>query len=437
MQSHFGPFLRQLRQSRGLSQVRVAEQAGIGRVTLGRWESGNQQPRLFELEAVLNALGTTKDEARQASQLLGRMGGRLQEMASEARIGAQTGIGPRPHGGSLLLAMRLRRGLSQDEAAAKAGVAVRTLRRWEKAEAWPSATQLHTLCYVLGAHPQEIAALSSGEAKLEFGAAQENLSVGELYERCQALHHYAGDPQTEALKELGFLALEAQAWPLAARSEGGRQILSRIYSCHANYYSTYERWNEGAFYADRALELVGCDQLPERGTIQAGIAAARCATYRGRRPSPKRGLEILRYWLDCARWPVFESWILSDMAKYYALDGDVSLSLQLAQRAREVAARQVVEASDQRYDLYLRELDEAEILFQTGEASHVLDIVERERNNLQPEHVAQFRLLEADACLSLQLVSRANDCVQEALGLIDKWELARFQPRAQKLVKRL
>ncbi|MBV9471170.1 MAG: helix-turn-helix transcriptional regulator, partial [Abitibacteriaceae bacterium] len=65
-----GVFLRQLRQSRGLSQAQAARAAGIGRVTLNRWEMGMQQPRALELEALLGALTATRQEHQQALGLL-------------------------------------------------------------------------------------------------------------------------------------------------------------------------------------------------------------------------------------------------------------------------------------------------------------------------------------------------------------------------------
>src|ERR687883_310150 len=68
-----GRFLRQLRQAQGLTLEQAAQKAGIGRVTLNRWETDAQKPRLKELEALLTALAASLAQRRKALALVERL----------------------------------------------------------------------------------------------------------------------------------------------------------------------------------------------------------------------------------------------------------------------------------------------------------------------------------------------------------------------------
>lgn len=53
----FGKRLRTLRMTRGLTQQHLAERAGINRVTIARFETGEQLPRYSTMVALANGLG--------------------------------------------------------------------------------------------------------------------------------------------------------------------------------------------------------------------------------------------------------------------------------------------------------------------------------------------------------------------------------------------
>ena len=63
--------------------------------------------------------------------------------------------------GDMLYGLRKRCGKSQEQIARAAGVSRSLLREWENDGCTPSETQLHTVCYALGAAPDEIVALST------------------------------------------------------------------------------------------------------------------------------------------------------------------------------------------------------------------------------------------------------------------------------------
>ncbi len=57
-----GARIRRLRESAGLTQQRLAEQAGIGRATLVRLEKGEYSPRYETLVALARALGKPSEQ---------------------------------------------------------------------------------------------------------------------------------------------------------------------------------------------------------------------------------------------------------------------------------------------------------------------------------------------------------------------------------------
>ncbi|RYZ89179.1 MAG: helix-turn-helix domain-containing protein [Proteobacteria bacterium] len=426
MQSRLGTFLRRLRRQRSLSQEQAAQAAKISRVTLSRWENDLQEPRIHDLLALFSALSVGAQERIEALSLLDSPAARTQIRKVTSGIGTRKGIGEMPHGGDLIRALRLRKGLSQEDAAPRIGVSTRTLYRWEKAEVWPNDTQIHTLCFALGAHEAEVSALTSPH--LSRSAEPGHLSKDEIWDKCQKLHHYTDENQNEALRELGFFALEAQAWPGATDSLEGQLLLSRIYSCHANYYSSRERHGESGTYAAKSLDLVPTWVAPTRGAIQAGIILANSMVFKKDKPSPQRGLRILKYWLEAAQWPDFQGWILANMATYEGLSGNTASSLTLARKASEVA-----EYCDRPYEIYLRELDEVKVLVEANEPHKALSIIENERIDLQPEHQVQFQLLKARAHMMLQENGRASEQLQLAFHLIDAHSLLYLRHRAEEI----
>lgn len=429
MQPLLGSFLRQLRRARRLSQAQAAGSAGIGRVTLNRWETGAQQPRAVELESLLAALSASAQEHQQALSLLDTPQARVQIRDILVQTGEQREIGPMPHRGDLLRALRMRRGFSQEEAAQRIGVTVRTLGRWERSEVWPSPSHLQTLCYVLQAHAEEMLALTTGQLPPLPDA--KGASLDELRARGHVLHFYTLYWQGEALKELCFLLLEAQAWSIVARSGVGHQVLADLYTYHASHLSYFNRFAESAAYAERSLALLPKKLPLTPARAMAGITSAHAAANRGRQPVPQRGIKILRHWIDEVSWPDYRAWMLSNMADYCTQDGDVEGGLRMARRATEIAAR-----CENSHELYNRELDEARLLIGAGKPGPALGLIQRDRARPYLDQPAKFQLLEAEAFLDLGELSQAHDRLQNALRLIEVGALAHLRRRARELALR-
>jgi transcriptional regulator with XRE-family HTH domain len=208
-----GSHLRQLRLARGLSIRALAERAKVNPSTLSRWESDSTSPRVYELEAVLNALQANGLERAQALEQLHAPRGVRALAAASVRLTLPAGAAP--IGGELLKAMRRRRGWTLEQVACHIGVTVSTVSRWERSESWPAAEQLARLCAVLGASEAEQAALQGGRGVLHwlpFPVA----SASDLAALLDALHNDQL-PIDPALTELTYLCLQGRIWQLVGR----------------------------------------------------------------------------------------------------------------------------------------------------------------------------------------------------------------------------
>jgi transcriptional regulator with XRE-family HTH domain len=356
----------------------------------------------------------------------------FRQIRQEVRQAAeQRGIPALPHGGDLLHALRMRRGWSLDEAAQRVQVTGGTLRRWEKLEVWPSIEQLHRLCYALGAHEEEVVALTVGRFSQK--PSPQKTSVEALQERLEHLHTL--EDERYPLFELEYLQLKADAWPLAMRSVAGKQMLIAVSASHAQGLSFRERLTEAGTVADQTLDLMADRLKPERSWIYPVMVSARASVSRGEHPAPKRGLERLRSWFSAMTpWPELQAWMLADMAKYLSQSGEPEAALPLAEQACREA-----EASGIGGEMTLRCWDKAFLLLQASRPAEALAIVE-ERTRLEDDRLGDridISLLRAEVYLSLGNLSAAHDWLQRALTNIDTHHLEDKRPRAEKVAARM
>jgi transcriptional regulator with XRE-family HTH domain len=294
----------------------AAHQADIHRVTLHRWEKGRVQPCLPELKALLAALGASPQQRRQALTLVDAPRAQALVRLDRARIAERSGFGPLPHGGDLLRAMRLRRGWSLEQIAAHLGVTSMTIRRWEAMETWPSAQQLHRLCYALEAKVEEMLALTCGQfartaPRTSTGTAGTvGITAKALAERVEQFARTLLDPPF-GLKDLELLTLQAEAWTLAARSSAvGIRLLAEVYGLSSRHLAYRDRAGESVAAAERYFDLVPDE--PRDPRTQAAWLELRLGTATTRlhvpgRTTPKRCLEELRWILPHARGTENES----------------------------------------------------------------------------------------------------------------------------------
>ena len=342
-----GVYLRRLRQTRGLTLERAAQAAGIGRVTLNRWETGAHQPRLPELQALLHALKADANERHQALVLVDAPRARERVRQAAEHLGERAGLCPPPGAGDLLRALRRRRRMSAEPVASALGVTTRTLRRWEQGEVAVPAERLDDLCRVLGAAPQERAALERqrlwlGAPQSAVGASAGPSSLEALEQQCDGYLEQMDRGQL-GLLDLHFLVLEARLWPraAAAREKPAQRLLARVYSSHAAFLEQNSREpQEVRVYAERALDLVVghlCWEpwwhMPVHSVVWAAPAKRDVA-------GSRRRIALARGWLDLSTDTGWQSAQYRDMAEYATAAGDTAAALDWAGRAHTLAQDQ-------------------------------------------------------------------------------------------------
>jgi transcriptional regulator with XRE-family HTH domain len=347
MENGVGPYLRALRRRRQMSAELIAQRAGIRRATLSDWETGRRQPRLPELEAVLNALGASPVQRRQA---LARMQApraiwRLRQEAAQQASGFVESAGHAPNGGDLLRAMRLRRGWTLEEAGRAIGVAGNLISRWERNAMWPEGERLHALCYALNARQEELSALLC--ARLEREA--DGVCTPEALR--QKAETFLSVPPTSAeriaLFDLECLSLIAQVWPLAERDPFFRVLLGRIYVCYADFLFGQARFSACEKMTLRAQNLLD-GSAPQLFPVSlALLRAAGAALETGGQRGIKRATEYLRCGLalplDSDHETVLSAadrrvWMFCALGKAFYRQGRCEEALRVGQEALSLIA---------------------------------------------------------------------------------------------------
>ncbi len=455
--------LQSLRTGRGFSLSHTARAAQLDKSTLSRWEKGLRQPSITELEKVLSALEATP--AQRTRILASVSAPRAVEAFRNMSANGENSVMP-PVAGDLLRAMRHRCGKTLADAARAVGVAHSTLLRWERGEGSPSHDHLHRLCFTLGAHATEAAALMAGDGPwlaAEWGDDTETMHVpsgdaaSDLARRLSdRLGHFAYHPGgTGALRDLGFLSLEATLWRLTHRSGGTasatfRHLLTHTYARHAEYLAEQARWEESQQIARRSLETVRPlfgvtgEKLRLKRTawpvaliVLVRATIQRCGkSAKHRRVAAERGIEILTDWLayNPGR-PGYHSWQISEIACHYETYGHMGRALEFAQHACRLteAAMDISET-----DAVLRRRDYARLLTQAGrpeEGLALLQTVSIWRG--QPVHRAGECLTIAEGLYETSDRAGAKEHLHTALAIIGENRLESLRSRAETLVRAL
>ena len=451
--AHVGEHLRGLRAARGLSMSALAARAGVGQGTLSRWESGRNQPRLPELAAVLDALGATDAERKRAVSLVEAPRARLFlrgiEKGPEGIEGAPEGTG-----GDLLRAMRMRRGWTLAEAAGAAGVNTSTLSRWERGETWPSGDQLHALCYALGAHEEEVVALTCGRFSLASAVQGLPLSVEEAREAFGQLAVRLWDYRREGrLYDLQLLALEARLREWVRKGTAGAlPLLTETYARHGYYLACLGFMEEAGPLAHCALDLAASQPGLKDG--QWGYALFAVARTLGakdgedlpipfRRPQRRRLIDLYKDGLGQLSEASFVGWAQIRLAESLAGEGedravsesDRGAALEMAESAHDLA-REVGDAGMERS---MRQYDRAKLILRLGGPAqaalpHLFGLPDDTYEHMRVNQA----LGVTTALLRLGDRARAHDWLQRGKGLIDTTDyLDYLRPQADALARQL
>jgi transcriptional regulator with XRE-family HTH domain len=441
MEATVGSFLRELRKARGWSMAQAAARAGIGRVTLNRWETDRFQPRLPELEAVLSALRATATQRLRALMLL-RAPRALQHLYATGDAGGEAFPERMGSGGSLLRAMRLRRGWNMETLAHRIGVEHSTISRWERGESWPSAERLHAVCFALEAHEAELTALTCGRFSL---VRAEEATLEETEAQFRTLQWNLASGIEDPLTDLQVFALQAQASTLAARrtpSRDAERLSGELLANYAQYLFLYERYGEAIMAANRALEIEPPGAKPQPYQLRAVINAVR-ATVKAERPRAlQRGIALLNAWLPdlSERSPIaedFGAWMLEMLADLHSRAGYTEEALRYMAQSNQLhrAYRDGIEGIEQLRCTAVQYI-------RAGRSQEAFPPLERALTRLW-QHVPlrherpKLELQYVRALLAEGNASQAHDWLLRVYTGIDAYALAWLRPEADALAERL
>jgi transcriptional regulator with XRE-family HTH domain len=411
---------------------RLALLAGIRHATLSDWETEKRQPRIPELEAVLAALGATPTEGREALALLRAPRAAERLRAETMRLPLVADLGPMPSGGDLLRAIRHRRRLYIEQVAERLSVSAGTISRWEQGKVVPSSDHLHALLTLINATPQERATLTESTLFLLPPLCESAASVETLEALCRPfLWPFFFVESTRRLREkdMIYLSLAAQAWKLAGEPRA-RRLLAEIYANYANYLAAQRRFAEAYRIAYSTLDLLPDKTKPENFHVRAALIAAQSSVYRSEQPAPGRGVELLQLWLPMTPWPDYKAWILSDIARYYALDGILEGALFLTEQSCEVARQG---ASPQ--EVFMRECDLAKLLLRADRPRDALPLTQIVTWDDEPFQRVDMELVRVEVLLRLAVRGEAADWLQRVYEEIEVYNLEPLRAQADTLAR--
>lgn len=437
--STLGEHLKRLRTARNWSLSELARQSGVAQPTLSRWEQGRFAPRLPELAAVLDALNATPQqrhavlESLNAPRALVRLAGEIKGMPWWEDAGQM------PLGGDLLRAMRMRAGKTLEQAAQMVGVSGSTLSRWERSETWPELSQLHTLCYHLGAMEAEITTLSRGRVFVR----EADPARFDLEAMIAQLHAVRDDssPSALILGDLRYLALEAALWPRLKHDEQALPLLYFVLTFRTRFLLDRGRLAESAACAERAFRLEGYLSGGVRGKVfhvspsplifanqhcEAVIAASNLFVKSRVAARRQQGRRLLMQ--EQALWqrPDYQAWMLSMAADSLHEEGQTDSAVGLSLKAIAVSR-----TAPNEHEYYNRSRDHAALLVHMQRYAEAQTFLEHAAplTAISAETRAYHLLLEAECLIGQNQRSEAHSHLCCVETLLHPDELAPLQPR--------
>ena len=380
-----GELLKQLRTANGWTLGKLAQVSGVSKSALSQWETDKRQPRMVELDAVLEALQVS---ASQRSLLYARIDAprALRRLRQQER--GSSLVAP-PMAGDLIRGMRLRKHWSQERLASAVGVDRTSVLRWEQGERLPDTARVQQLCYVLEAQEEELLALTQGN----FLASDPILSSSCWRKQEQMLHERFIELlwKGEELLTLRWLALEYDLWQLAMQHDSVKPLLVRILIGHARHNRNQEHWGETEMRVQKAFALIPPPQIELETRLQAVVMQTAAQVHTGSHLAPQRGMEALQQWLPHSTKPTFTAWMLSDMADYAAMMQWSDAGLALAKQACEITER-----GDSLTEAFLRRHDYGRLLLDAGRWAEALTfLVPLEKANKETQIAVRLLMMEA------------------------------------------
>lgn len=427
MAEHVGTLLWEIRTAANWTLGKLAQQAGVSKAALSRWEAGLRQPYVTELEAVLDTLGATPAQRALALSYINapRALRKLRQSLTVNHPGTPLTAG------DLLRAMRWRGGWTQEQIAARLGIARHTLTRWELGERIPATEQIQALCYALGAREEEIIALTSGR----FHEAPATVETTDWEEKEVELRRRLDSVSGSGLEELHYIQLDREVWAWALRVPAAQSLLARLRLYHAHHHRMHKRWELSLPLVRQAQETLRTapnppepqdDFVPSRLAILQAVIAARG----GARPAPERGIRQLSPWVGRRQvMPALQAWILSDLATYTAQTGRHDEALTLAEKACHTVR-------DHPSEQFLRQYDHGLMLLQMGRPAEALRVIPDPSGVVGGKEEVDALLARAEALVQVGYLPEAHDVLARANTLIEAQGLEPQRQRALALAER-
>ena len=408
MENGFGLALRALRKQKALSQSALSEKSGLALRTVAYWESGERLPRTPELQAALKSLNAAPEEAAALLDLLTTPRGiRLAETTRTEEM-AQILPGVAPGIGDLMQAMRTRRRITQNELAERLRVSRRAVMRWEAGENQISGDNLERLCVLLGAAPEERAALQRGRLILPQWenrdwrqiTTEEAAHFWRSALQCQQRMVEDYRPQTP-LFELYALAMKRHLRLHAAPNAGARELLGKIETDHAVWLYYNDRDAQSRRCVSAAIQLI--EGQNATADYWATALNLNVSFAQGGREGMRASLRLLEQWIPRLPPGCVRTQQLCDLAVYRAANSNQAEALMRLEQAEKSMNRPGGAIAP---EIFYYKTASERIRLITDRVSEISEILLTQcANNLQRIHLA---LLWADQLERRSEVSAAQ-----------------------------
>ena len=236
-------------------------------------------------------------------------------------------------------------------------------------------------------------------------------------------------PESEALRDLRFLSIEADLWNLRAQNKRVAGEITAVYSEHAVMLAERGRMAEANLYVERALARARQGICVQDVWLSAALVAAKRTGLPPKNADPVAAARLLMNLLPQAKLPERRAWMYSDIALYQARAGDLDSALTWSKKGCEIA-------QDCAWfgEFYFRQCDHAKILLLAGRPGEARELCMN--NWALPEEnptSAPLHLLLAEANLRLKEMPQARRWLASGQDIIEKLGLEQFRPQANAL----
>jgi len=354
-----------------------------------------------------------------------------------------------PSAGGLLRALRLRSGLTQVELAQRIGVAQSTLARWERGDRWPSATELHEICFAVGATGPEVATLTCNPSSLSPVLPTEPLTFDQATHWGRLVIWNAIEGTQPDLTELHFWQLLAGVWQRHHEwGPEGSDLLADILARLAQWYLGNDpgsgglqkggRVSEAATFARRALKIESGGQA----TLTATIVLAQTQALTHPTTNPASSLKLLAPWSNLkvaaeGDWghdrfpPDYSAWVKRELAVYAELGGEPEAAVRISLEAQDIAKR-----SMRTVEARFRANDHAEMMLRLGRPQEALEVL-YPTPSIAPAVLAWEFQLQAEALLGLGDTDAAIPLAANVSRLASTYRFPSLARRATNLQARI